>query len=203
MLVFLVKYKMSYRKRSNFLIMKKRFLSAVLVSGVTLGAATVVSADNFDAKISDANSRISALTAEQQSAQNQVNALQAQVSSLQSEQDKLTAKNSELEELSKGFEQEIQSLTSQIIARNEKLKNQARSAYKNNETSSYINALLNSKSISDVVTRLVAINKAVSANAKMLEQQKLKLKNKQLNKQLLLRKQKRQSLHLQLHQQLW
>lgn len=172
MLVFLVKYKMSYRKRSNFLIMKKRILSAVLVSGVTLGAATVVSADNFDAKISDANSRISALTAEQQSAQNQVNALQAQVSSLQSEQDKLTAKNSELKELSKGFEQEIQSLTSQIIARNEKLKNQARSAYKNNETSSYINALLNSKSISDVVTRLVAINRAVSANAKMLEQQK-------------------------------
>ncbi|MGV3082700.1 peptidoglycan hydrolase PcsB, partial [Streptococcus dysgalactiae] len=152
--------------------MKKRILSAVLVSGVTLGAATVVSADNFDAKISDANSRISALTAEQQSAQNQVNALQAQVSSLQSEQDKLTAKNSELKELSKGFEQEIQSLTSQIIARNEKLKNQARSAYKNNETSSYINALLNSKSISDVVTRLVAINRAVSANAKMLEQQK-------------------------------
>ncbi len=163
---------MSYRKRSNFLIMKKRILSAVLVSGVTLGAATVVSADNFDTKISDANSRISALTAEQQSAQNQVNALQAKVSSLQSEQDKLTAKNSELEELSKGFEQEIQSLTSQIIARNEKLKNQARSAYKNNETSSYINALLNSKSISDMVTRLVAINKAVSANAKMLEQQK-------------------------------
>ncbi|HHJ7962559.1 TPA: peptidoglycan hydrolase PcsB, partial [Streptococcus pyogenes] len=141
-------------------------------SGVTLGAATVVSADNFDAKISDANSRISALTAEQQSAQNQVNALQAQVSSLQAEQDKLTAKNSELEELSKGFEQEIQSLTNQIIARNEKLKNQARSAYKNNETSGYINALLNSKSISDVITRLVAINKAVSANAKMLEQQK-------------------------------
>ncbi|HHJ7123876.1 TPA: peptidoglycan hydrolase PcsB, partial [Streptococcus pyogenes] len=136
------------------------------------GAATVVSADNFDAKISDANSRISALTAEQQSAQNQVNALQAQVSSLQAEQDKLTAKNSELEELSKGFEQEIQSLTNQIIARNEKLKNQARSAYKNNETSGYINALLNSKSISDVITRLVAINKAVSANAKMLEQQK-------------------------------
>ncbi|HER1348898.1 TPA: peptidoglycan hydrolase PcsB [Streptococcus pyogenes] len=152
--------------------MKKRILSAVLVSGVTLGAATVVSADNFDAKISDANSRISALTAEQQSAQNQVNALQAQVSSLQAEQDKLTAKNSELEELSKGFEQEIQSLTNQIIARNEKLKNQARSAYKNNETSGHINALLNSKSISDVITRLVAINKAVSANAKMLEQQK-------------------------------
>ncbi|HHJ6477583.1 TPA: peptidoglycan hydrolase PcsB, partial [Streptococcus pyogenes] len=98
--------------------------------------------------------------------------LQAQVSSLQSEQDKLTARNTELEALSKRFEQEIKALTSQIVARNEKLKNQARSAYKNNETSGYINALLNSKSISDVVNRLVAINRAVSANAKLLEQQK-------------------------------
>ncbi|EHI69286.1 peptidoglycan hydrolase PcsB [Streptococcus ictaluri] len=152
--------------------MKKRILSAVLVSGVTLGAATTVGANEIDSKIAAAESTISSLNAEQQATRNQVVALQAQVSSLQSEQDKLAARNTELEELSRQFEQEIQALTSQIIARNEKLKNQARSAYKNNETSGYINALLNSKSISDVVSRLVAINRAVSANTKMLEKQK-------------------------------
>ncbi|HHJ7843136.1 TPA: peptidoglycan hydrolase PcsB [Streptococcus pyogenes] len=147
-------------------------LSAVLVSGVTLGAATTVGAEDLSTKIAKQDSIISNLTTEQKAAQNQVSALQAQVSSLQSEQDKLTARNTELEALSKRFEQEIKALTSQIVARNEKLKNQARSAYKNNETSGYINALLNSKSISDVVNRLVAINRAVSANAKLLEQQK-------------------------------
>ncbi len=152
--------------------MKKRILSAVLVSGVTLGAATTVGAEDLSTKIAKQDSIISNLTTEQKAAQNQVSALQAQVSSLQSEQDKLTARNTELEVLSKRFEQEIKALTSQIVARNEKLKNQARSAYKNNETSGYINALLNSKSISDVVNRLVAINRAVSANAKLLEQQK-------------------------------
>ncbi|HGK8085882.1 TPA: peptidoglycan hydrolase PcsB [Streptococcus pyogenes] len=152
--------------------MKKRILSAVLVSGVTLGAATTVGAEDLSTKIAKQDSIISNLTTEQKAAQNQVSALQAQVSSLQSEQDKLTARNTELEALSKRFEQEIKALTSQIVARNEKLKNQARSAYKNNETSGYINALLNSKSISDVVNRLVAINRAVSANAKLLEQQK-------------------------------
>ncbi len=152
--------------------MKKRILSAVLVSGVTLGAATTVGAEDLSTKIAKQDSIISNLTTEQKTAQNQVSALQAQVSSLQSEQDKLTARNTELEALSKRFEQEIKALTSQIVARNEKLKNQARSAYKNNETSGYINALLNSKSISDVVNRLVAINRAVSANAKLLEQQK-------------------------------
>ncbi|HEQ4759068.1 Secreted protein [Streptococcus pyogenes] len=152
--------------------MKKRILSAVLVSGVTLGAATTVGAEDLSTKIAKQDSIISNLTTEQKAAQNQVSALQAQVSSLQSEQEKLTARNTELEALSKRFEQEIKALTSQIVARNEKLKNQARSAYKNNETSGYINALLNSKSISDVVNRLVAINRAVSANAKLLEQQK-------------------------------
>ncbi|HHJ7069488.1 TPA: peptidoglycan hydrolase PcsB, partial [Streptococcus pyogenes] len=146
--------------------------SAVLVSGVTLGAATTVGAEDLSTKIAKQDSIISNLTTEQKAAQNQVSALQAQVSSLQSEQDKLTARNTELEALSKRFEQEIKALTSQIVARNEKLKNQARSAYKNNETSGYINVLLNSKSISDVVNRLVAINRAVSANAKLLEQQK-------------------------------
>ncbi|HGN5009086.1 TPA: peptidoglycan hydrolase PcsB [Streptococcus pyogenes] len=152
--------------------MKKRILSAVLVSGVTLGAATTVGAEDLSTKIAKQDSIISNLTTEQKAAQNQVSALQAQVSSLQSEQDKLTARNTELEALSKRFEQEIKALTSQIVARNEKLKNQARSAYKNNETSGYINVLLNSKSISDVVNRLVAINRAISANAKLLEQQK-------------------------------
>ncbi|HHJ8626376.1 TPA: peptidoglycan hydrolase PcsB, partial [Streptococcus pyogenes] len=141
-------------------------------SGVTLGAATTVGAEDLSTKIAKQDSIISNLTTEQKAAQNQVSALQAQVSSLQSEQDKLTARNTELEALSKRFEQEIKALTSQIVARNEKLKNQARSAYKNNETSGYINVLLNSKSISDVVNRLVAINRAVSANAKLLEQQK-------------------------------
>lgn len=152
--------------------MKKGILSAVLVSGVTLGAATTVGAEDFSTKIAAQNSIISTLTAEQQAAQNQVSALQAQVSSLQSQQDELAAKNAELEAQSSQFEQEIQALANKIIVRNEKLKNQARSAQKGHVTSSYINTLLNSKSISDVINRLVAIREVVSANEKMLEQQK-------------------------------
>ena len=122
--------------------MKKGILSAVLVSGVTLGAATTVGAEDFSTKIAAQNSIISTLTAEQQAAQNQVSALQAQVSSLQSQQDELAAKNAELEAQSSQFEQEIQALANKIIVRNEKLKNQARSAQKGHVTSSYINTLL-------------------------------------------------------------
>lgn len=165
--------------------MKKRILSAVLVSGVTLGTATTVGADDLSAKIAEKESLISTLTKEQQAAKKQVVALQSQVSSLQSEQERLVAKNGELEVRSAQFEQEIQVLASQIIARNEKLKGQARSAQKGN-TLGYLNALLNSKSISDVIPRLVAINRAVSANAQMLEKQKadkLSLEEKQQENQ--------------------
>lgn len=165
--------------------MKKRILSAVLVSGVTLGTATTVGADDLSTKIAEKESLISTLTKEQQAAKKQVVALQSQVSSLQSEQERLVAKNGELEVRSAQFEQEIQVLASQIIARNEKLKGQARSAQKGN-TLGYLNALLNSKSISDVITRLVAINRAVSANAQMLEKQKadkLSLEQKQQENQ--------------------
>lgn len=49
--------------------MKKRILSAVLVSGVTLGtAATTVNADDYDAKIAAQDEVISNLNAEQTAA---------------------------------------------------------------------------------------------------------------------------------------
>ena len=45
--------------------MKKRILSAVLVSGVTLGAATTVGAEDLSTKIAKQDSIISNLTTEQ------------------------------------------------------------------------------------------------------------------------------------------
>ncbi|WP_203351422.1 peptidoglycan hydrolase PcsB [Streptococcus uberis] len=152
--------------------MKKRILSAVLVSGVTLGTATTVNADNFDAKIAAQDSIISNLTAQQAAAQSKVDALQSQIGSLQTKQSDLEAENTQLEAKSAKLSEEIQSLSSKIVARKDALEKQARSAQKGTATSTYINTLLNSKSISDVVNRIVAIREVVSANAKMLNQQK-------------------------------
>ncbi|MCR4258860.1 CHAP domain-containing protein [Streptococcus uberis] len=152
--------------------MKKRILSAVLVSGVTLGTATTVNADNFDAKIAAQDSIISNLTAEQAAAQSKVDALQSQIGLLQTKQSDLEAENTQLEAKSAKLSEEIQSLSSKIVARKDALEKQARSAQKGTATSTYINTLLNSKSISDVVNRIVAIREVVSANAKMLNQQK-------------------------------
>lgn len=166
--------------------MKKRILSAVLVSGVTLGTAAVtVNADDFDSKIAATDSVINTLSGQQAAAQNQVTAIKGQVGALESQQSELEAQNAQLEAVSQQLGQEIQTLSNKIVARNESLKKQVRSAQKGNLTN-YINAILNSKSVSDAVNRVVAIREVVSANEKMLAQQeadKAALEAKQIENQ--------------------
>ncbi|HEO0333298.1 TPA: CHAP domain-containing protein [Streptococcus agalactiae] len=166
--------------------MKKRILSAVLVSGVTLGTAAVtVNADDFDSKIAATDSVINTLSGQQAAAQKQVTAIKGQVGTLESQQSELEAQNAQLEAVSQQLGQEIQTLSNKIVARNESLKKQVRSAQKGNLTN-YINTILNSKSVSDAVNRVVAIREVVSANEKMLAQQeadKAALEAKQIENQ--------------------
>lgn len=166
--------------------MKKRILSAVLVSGVTLGTAAVtVNADDFDSKIAATDSVINTLSGQQAAAQKQVTAIKGQVGALESQQSELEAQNAQLEAVSQQLGQEIQTLSNKIVARNESLKKQVRSAQKGNLTN-YINTILNSKSVSDAVNRVVAIREVVSASEKMLAQQeadKAALEAKQIENQ--------------------
>ncbi|CNK95068.1 PcsB protein [Streptococcus agalactiae] len=166
--------------------MKKRILSAVLVSGVTLGTAAVtVNADDFDSKIAATDSVINTLSGQQAAAQKQVTAIKGQVGALESQQSELEAQNAQLEAVSQQLGQEIQTLSNKIVARNESLKKQVRSAQKGKLTN-YINTILNSKSVSDAVNRVVAIREVVSANEKMLAQQeadKAALEAKQIENQ--------------------
>ena len=52
------------------------------------------------------------------------------------------------------------------------MEKQARSAQTNGAATSYINTIVNSKSITEAISRVAAMNEIVSANNKMLEQQK-------------------------------
>ena len=151
--------------------MKKRILSAVLVSGVTLSAAASVHAEDYDSQIAAADNAISNLASQQETAQAQVATIQSQVSTLRTQKSDLETKNAELEKVSADLESEIQELSSKIVARQDSLAKQARSAQQNNTATSYINSILNSKSISEAITRITAISKVVTANNDMLTKQ--------------------------------
>ena len=145
-------------------------LSTVLLSnGAVLSS---VKANTTDEKIAAQDSKISELTAQQKEAQKQVDEIQTQVTAIQTEQEKLQTENEKLQEESKKLEGEITELSKNIVARNESLENQARSAQTNGTATSYINTIINSNSITEAISRVVAMSEIVSANNKMLQQQK-------------------------------
>lgn len=155
--------------------MKKKIITSLLLSTVALAqgsALSVVKADDTDAKIAAQENKINGIASQQQSAQAQVDSIKGQVSALQSEKASLQAENERLSAESKQLEAEIADLSAKIVARNESLNKQARSAQTNGSATSYINTIVNSSSIMDAISRVSAMSEIVSANNKMLEQQK-------------------------------
>ena len=155
--------------------MKKKLLTSILLSTVILsqGAALVsVKAETTDEKIAAQDSKINSLTEQQQSAQTQVDEIQGQVSAIQKQQEELKAENEKLSAESAKLSAEIDELSKNIVARNESLANQARSTQTNGTATSYINTVVNSSSITEAISRVAAMSEIVSANNKMLEQQK-------------------------------
>ena len=155
--------------------MKKKLLTSILLSTVILsqGAALVsVKAETTDEKIAAQDSKINSLTEQQQSAQTQVDEIQGQVSAIQKQQEELKAENEMLSAESAKLSAEIDELSKNIVARNESLANQARSTQTNGTATSYINTVVNSSSITEAISRVAAMSEIVSANNKMLEQQK-------------------------------
>ena len=155
--------------------MKKRILASLLLSTVLVSQTavlTTVRAETTDEKIAAQDNKISSLTAQQQEAQKQVDQIQGQVSTIQAEQANLQAENEKLQAESKKLEGEITELSKNIVARNASLEKQARSAQTNGAATSYINTIVNSKSITEAISRVAAMSEIVSANNKMLEQQK-------------------------------
>ena len=155
--------------------MKKKLLTSILLSTVILsqGAALVsVKAETTDEKIAAQDSKINSLTEQQQSAQTQVDEIQGQVSAIQRQQEELKAENEKLSAESAKLSAEIDELSKNIVARNESLANQARSTQTNGTATSYINTVVNSSSITEAISRVAAMSEIVSANNKMLEQQK-------------------------------
>ena len=155
--------------------MKKKILASLLLSTVLVSQGAVLSsvqANTTNEKIAAQDSKISELTTQQKEAQKQVDEIQTQVTAIQTEQEKLQTENETLQEESKKLEGEITELSKNIVARNESLENQARSAQTNGTATSYINTIINSNSITEAISRVAAMSEIVSANNKMLQQQK-------------------------------
>ena len=161
-------------ERENYL-MKKKLFATILLSTVALSQGAViagVSADSTDDKIAAQNNKINSINEQQQSAQAQVDQIQGQVSEIKQQQENLQAENDRLNEESERLSAEIDELSKNIVARQESLANQARSAQTTGTATSYINAIVSSGSLTEAISRISAMNEIADANNKMLQEQK-------------------------------
>lgn len=155
--------------------MKKKLFATILLSTVTLAQIAVVagvSADSTDDKIAAQDNKINSINQQQQSAQAQVDQIQGQVSEIKKQQADLQAENDRLNDESEKLSAEIDELSKNIVARQESLANQARSAQTTGTATSYINAIVSSGSLTEAISRISAMNEIADANNKMLQEQK-------------------------------
>ena len=155
--------------------MKKKLFATILLSTVALAQVTVVagvSADSTDNKIAAQDNKINSINQQQQSAQAQVDQIQGQVSEIKKQQADLQAENDRLNDESEKLSAEIDELSKNIVARQESLANQARSAQTTGTATSYINAIVSSGSLTEAISRVSAMNEIADANNKMLQEQK-------------------------------
>ena len=155
--------------------MKKKLFATILLSTVALSQGAVVagvSADSTDDKIAAQDNKINSINQQQQSAQAQVDQIQGQVSEIKKQQENLQAENDRLNEESERLSAEIDELSKNIVARQESLANQARSAQTTGTATSYINAIVSSGSLTEAISRISAMNEIADANNKMLQDQK-------------------------------
>lgn len=184
-----------FDSKGNYPSMKKKVLSTLLLSTVLLsqGLTTIqtVSAGALNphevvdvpqttpTPISVSNSvlaeqdqKVEQLTERQKEASSQLESVQSKVTALETKQANLQAETDRLESVSKDLEKDITNLSKNIVSRQESLEKQARSAQTSGSVLDYVNAIVNSSSISDAISKVTSMNQIVEASNKMLAQQK-------------------------------
>lgn len=161
--------------------MKKNILSAILMSTVILSAVAPISGVNADTNsdIAKQDATISSAQSAQAQAQTQVDSIQAKIGSIQAKQADLKNKMEKLKVEGKKLNTQVSTLRQNINERNSSLQAQARSEQVNSSTTGYLDAVVNSKSLSDAIQKVTAMATVTSANKNMLDQQQKDIKSVQ------------------------
>lgn len=144
-------------------------ICSLTLSAVALPA--ISNADEVDSKIQQKDQTISGLKSQEADAQNQLASVQNEVASINEKAQTLIAEQGKLRSTSTKLEKEITQLTKRIEKREKAIQNQARDVQVNGNSTSYMDAILNAKSVSDAITRVTAMSTIVNANNDLVKQQ--------------------------------
>lgn len=155
--------------------MKKRVLSGLMIcslSLMTLAAPIVAAADTFDEQIQQQDQKISELQGQQATTQSKIDALATEIDTVNTKVQALETEQADLSEATNQLQEKIAELNLRIAKREKTIQNQARDVQVNGQSSNFIDAVLDSESLSDAIQRVEAMTKIVKANNSLVAQQK-------------------------------
>ncbi|EOL50512.1 coiled-coil domain-containing protein [Enterococcus caccae] len=154
--------------------MKKSILSALMVCSIALTSAVLpiaAVADDYDKKIEQQDEIINGLKTKESEAASKLAAIESDMLSTATKIDELTDKKKTLKDEITTLYGEISDLNVRIQKREVQMRNQARDVQVSGTSTSYLDVILNSESISDAISRVQGISTLVKANNDLLEQQ--------------------------------
>ena len=148
------------------------------MSTVVLSAAAPLSGVYADTNsdIAKQDATIASAQSAKAQAQAQVDTIQSKVDAIKSKQADLKDKMAKLAAEGKKLNAQVATLRQNITERNASLEAQARSAQVNNSATNYLDAVVNSKSLTDAIQKVTAMATVTSANKNMIEQQQKDMK---------------------------
>ena len=153
--------------------MKKKIISSLVMSTVTLSALSpifeVIADTTTD--IAKQEATIASAQSEKDKAQSQVDTIQLKVDNLLKQQENTKKKIEDVKNQARALNEQIEKLSQSIAERTDALEAQARSAQLNNTSNSSLNAVINSKSLTEAIQRVTAIATVSSANKQMIDEQ--------------------------------
>lgn len=154
--------------------MKKNVLPILLAASLLMTVAVApisVLADEVDSKIEQKSKKINEISEQQKDVESQIDEVQDQVYAINESASVLLMERTKLRETSERLQEDIEQLNSRIEKREEAIQTQARDVQVNGESTTYMDAILNAKSVSDAITRMQAMNTIVKANNDLVKQQ--------------------------------
>ncbi|MGX7245588.1 PcsB-like coiled-coil domain-containing protein [Enterococcus quebecensis] len=154
--------------------MKKSILSALMVCSVTLTTIALpvaAIADDYDTKIEQQDQIIDGLKTKESEAASKLALIESDMLTTAAKIDELTDKKKTLKDEITKLYGEISDLNVRIQKREVQMRNQARDVQVSGSSTSYLDVIINSESISDAISRVQGITTLVKANNDLLEQQ--------------------------------
>ncbi|MCQ9210862.1 C40 family peptidase [Granulicatella seriolae] len=153
--------------------MKKRLLTVVVTGTVlALGALSsgTINADEYTEQIHSANSQIESINSEKAAVSSQVSKVTNELSAIQDRVSNVLAQQKLTIQESNTLKEEIAKLEELIAQRQSKLDDQMR-AVQVKGSRSYVDFILNSESLSDILNRLDVVVTMVGANRDLIKEQ--------------------------------